>query len=119
MGNILSNKIKALRKMHYKNQAAFAEKLGLSTSAYSKIETGITVINHTRIKQIADLFQIPTAILLPEEDADIVRAKANYDELKITVDILQSEVMKLQSKLIEVYQENEVLKNKVETQYGS
>jgi len=68
MENTLGNKIRALRQMHYKKQAALEEKLGISIPAYSKIETGRTDINYSRLLQIADLFQIPPAYLLPDED---------------------------------------------------
>lgn len=95
MENTLGNKIKALRQKYYKNQASVAEKLGISIPAYSKIETGITDINYTRIKQIADLFQIPAANLLPDEDVDMITLKANRDELKVRVANLQSELSKV------------------------
>lgn len=114
MDHTIGNKIKRLRQKYYKNQADIAEKLGISVPAYSKIETGITDINYSRLLQIADLFQISPACLLPDEDIDMSNLKADRDKLKARVANLQSELLKLQSKLIEVYDENEVLKNKAQ-----
>ena len=112
MDNTIGNKIKRLRQKYYKNQAEIAEKLGISVAAYSKIETGITDINYSRLLQIADLFQIPATTLLPNENFEITNLKIDRDELKARVADLRSELTKLQSKLIDVYEENEVLKNK-------
>ncbi len=115
MENKLGNKIKALRQKHYKNQGAVAQKLGISIPAYSKIESGITDINCTRMKELAELFNIPTVNLLPDENVDMVILKANNDALKVRENDLQSAVIDLQSKLIDLYEENEMLKNKLET----
>ena len=52
----LGKKIKALRQQKDWLQGDVAKKLNISIPAYSKIESDITDINISRLKQIAEIF---------------------------------------------------------------
>jgi transcriptional regulator with XRE-family HTH domain len=58
----IGGKIKKLRELKNLTQSHMAEKLGLSQSAYSKIELGETEISYKRLTQIASVLN-----LKPEE----------------------------------------------------
>jgi transcriptional regulator with XRE-family HTH domain len=58
----IGGKIKKLRELKNLTQSHMAEKLGLSQSAYSKIELGETEISYKRLTQIANVLN-----LKPEE----------------------------------------------------
>jgi transcriptional regulator with XRE-family HTH domain len=54
----LSNKLKLLRSYKGLTQEKMAEKLGISTYAYAKIERCETNVSHNRLKQIAEVGDI-------------------------------------------------------------
>lgn len=60
-----------IRKLRYEklwSQAYVAKRLNLSISAFCKIEVGITDITMTRLKQIAELYEIPAYEIIKEDD---------------------------------------------------
>ena len=58
------NTLKILRKKNGLTQLYIADILGLSESAYSKIETGITDISLSKLELISDLYKMSVAELL-------------------------------------------------------
>jgi transcriptional regulator with XRE-family HTH domain len=54
----LSEKIKFIRSSKNWTQEYVAEKLGISTNSYAKIERGETNVNFSRLQQIADVMEI-------------------------------------------------------------
>lgn len=54
----LGNKIKKLRELRNYSQEYMAENLGLSQSAYSKLETDQTELSYNRLNKIAELLQV-------------------------------------------------------------
>ncbi|MGY4384179.1 transcriptional regulator with XRE-family HTH domain [Pedobacter sp. UYP24] len=102
----IGKNIKQLRQKKSWNQSDVATRLNISTPAFSKIETGITDINYSRLDQIAQLFEVPIAKLLSYE-GDMLQA-GRVQEIKDLKDKLfkrEEEILKLQGLLIELYEE--------------
>ncbi len=60
----LSDKIKIIRSYKNWTQEDVAEKLGISTNSYAKIERGETDVNFSRLQQIANVMEIELPDLL-------------------------------------------------------
>jgi len=56
--------VKDLRLKHEWKQSAVAKKLSISIPAFSKIETGATDINVTRLHELANVFSVPVSELV-------------------------------------------------------
>ena len=100
---------KNIRQLRHKNgwsQSQVAQQLEISIPAFSKIETGLTDINITRLHQIAKLFAVPiTSILLKDGENP---QSANIEELanlKTKLQKTEEEIIQLQKKLIGLYEE--------------
>lgn len=102
----LGKKIRLLRHQNGWSQEDVAKRLDISIPAFSKIETGITDVNLSRLQQIAKLFDMSVVQLLNFNDAD--------EEKKYTTDLEQAnrklqernnDVIELQKKVIELYEE--------------
>lgn len=101
-------KMKRLRVSQGKLQSDVAKDLGFSGPAYSKLETGVTEINVSRLMQIAELFQVDPCTLLPGKEELTAKQKTGAKTLD-----LYTQVIQLQSKLIEAYEKIEELKGKL------
>ncbi len=104
MGKTIGQKIRALRQKQNKSQGKIAEELGISIPAFSKIETGITDINISRLRQIAALFNVSPESIIVDESIDEKLNQLKTDASQQISD-LQNEVIKLQKKLIDSYDE--------------
>lgn len=105
MKNIGYN-IRQLRHKLNVNQQEISKRLKISIPAYSKIETGFTDINITRLYQIADLFQVPiTEILKDGDSTGSASHSAEITDLKEQLRIKEEEILKLSKKLIDLYEE--------------
>jgi transcriptional regulator with XRE-family HTH domain len=101
----LGKNIRLLRHQKGWSQEDVAKKLDISIPAFSKIETGITDINLTRLEQIANMFELSVTALI----------SFNSGEDEIKHDMLQAinkklldrefELINLQKKVIELYEE--------------
>ena len=60
----LSEKIKIMRDMNHWTQEDVAEKLGISTTGYAKIERGETKLSLHKLEQIANIFNIDVLELM-------------------------------------------------------
>lgn len=102
----LGKKIRLLRHQNGWSQEDVAKKLDISIPAFSKIETGITDINLSRLQQIAKLFDMTVVQLLNFNDADEQR-KYNSELELVNKKLLErnNEVIELQKKVIELYEE--------------
>ncbi|RZL30334.1 MAG: XRE family transcriptional regulator, partial [Pedobacter sp.] len=58
--NFIGSNIRQLRQKNGWSQGDVAQRLKISIPAFSKIETGITDINISRLEQIANLFDVST-----------------------------------------------------------
>ena len=102
----LGKKIRLLRHQKGWSQEDVAKKLDISIPAFSKIETGITDINLSRLEQIAILFDMTVVQLLTFNDEEQDQKFINELELvnKKLMD-RDAEVIDLQKKVIELFEE--------------
>lgn len=97
--------IRAVRHQHNWSQEEVSNKLGISIPAFSKIETGITDINLSRLQQIADIFELTLVQLLSFEDTqDNYQSTHLYDARK-KLENCENEIVELQRKVISLYEE--------------
>jgi len=97
--------IRTLRHQHGWSQEDVANRLGISIPAFSKIETGVTDINLSRLEQIANVFEVSVVYLLA---MDIKEAEHEPSNLSIAQKKLidrESEIANLQRKVILLYEE--------------
>ncbi|WP_255486748.1 helix-turn-helix domain-containing protein [Mucilaginibacter sp. SP1R1] len=98
--------IRILRRRHGWSLEDTAGRLDISAAALSKIETGFTDINFSRLSQIAAVYEVEVSALLTEDfrendhqpliTGSPVQNKAFHQE---------SEILALQSKIISLYEE--------------
>lgn len=102
----LGKRIRLLRHQRGWSQEDVAKRLEISIPAFSKIETGITDVNLSRLEQISKLFEISLVELLTFVDSEEQR---KYDsQLETANKNLQereAEIIRLQKKIIELYEE--------------
>jgi transcriptional regulator with XRE-family HTH domain len=102
----LGKKIRLLRHQKGWSQEDVAKRLDISIPAFSKIETGITDINLSRLEQIATLFDMGVVQLLTLNETD-------HDQKFITelenvhkrLSDRETEVIELQKKVTELFEE--------------
>jgi len=102
----LGKKIRLLRHQKGWSQEDVAKKLDISIPAFSKIETGITDINLSRLEQIAILFDMTVVQLLTFNDEE--QDQKFINELEVVNKKLMdrdAEVIDLQKKVIELFEE--------------
>ncbi|WP_242696025.1 helix-turn-helix domain-containing protein [Desertivirga brevis] len=104
--NNLGERIRLLRLKNQWTQESVANRLFISIPAYSKIETGITDLNLSRLEQIAKIFNLPLTELL---NLDKVRENEANDtalqELNLLLKERNQEVINLHKKIIDLYEE--------------
>lgn len=96
--------IRALRRQRRWSQEDVAKKLNISIAALSKIETGITDINLSRLLQISSIFNISLSSLLMINDVHVeplTPQELVYQQLHNR----DAEVIGLQNKIIALYEE--------------
>lgn len=102
----LGKKIRLLRHQKGWSQEDVAKRLDISIPAFSKIETGITDINLSRLEQISTLFEMSVVQLLTFNDTE--QQEKYVSELEVLTKRLQDrerEVIDLQKKIIDLYEE--------------
>ncbi|GAA4511964.1 hypothetical protein GCM10023173_05370 [Sphingobacterium thermophilum] len=104
--NTLGKKIRLLRHQKGWSQEDVAKRLDISIPAFSKIETGITDVNLSRLNQIAKLFNLSLVELLSTSDANEEKEKfAEINELQQRLQAREAEVIELQKKVIDLYEQ--------------
>jgi transcriptional regulator with XRE-family HTH domain len=102
----LGKKIRLLRHQKSWSQEEVAKRLDISIPAFSKIETGITDINLSRLEQIAALFEMSVVALLTynetEQDQKIASELESVNKKLMD---RETEVIDLQKKVIELFEE--------------
>ena len=102
----LGKKIRLLRHQKGWRQEDVAKRLDISIPAFSKIETGITDINLSRLEQISNLFEMSVVQLLTFNDLESDQKFVN--ELEVVNKKLtdrETEIIDLQKKVIELFEE--------------
>ena len=104
--NVIGKNIRQLRQKNGWSQGEVAKRLDISIPAFSKIETGITDINISRLDQIARLFEVSTLEIISNGSENL--QAGNSMELTVLKDKLavkEDEIIKLQKKVIDLYEE--------------
>lgn len=108
--SIVGKNIKQLRKKEDWTQAIVAKKLGLSIPAFSKIEAGVTDINITRLEEIAKIFGVSKFDIMYDGTNNTPSMQTNeIKELNVKIIRADDEILKLQSKVIDLYEELDIL----------
>jgi len=105
----IGKSIRILRHQHGWSQEDIANRLGISIPAFSKIETGVTDVNLSRLEQIANIYEVSVVQLLTvdNEQAEVAPSHLNLIQKKLSD--RENEIATLQRKVIELYEE---LRNK-------
>lgn len=103
----LGKKIKLLRHQRSWNQEDMAKRLDISIPAFSKIETGITDVNLSRLEQISGLFGMDVVELLTfnEDNKGQQSKNTEIEALADKVKRYEAEIVQLQRKVIDLYEE--------------
>ena len=109
-----SEKIKIMREMNQWTQEEVAEKLGMSTTGYAKIERGQTNVSVEKLKQIAQVFNLNVAQLLDDDERFVICSigdnHSNYNNYFGTNEKLSLENEKLKQLLSAKESEIDALK---------
>jgi transcriptional regulator with XRE-family HTH domain len=101
----LGKKIRLLRHQKSWSQEDVAKQLGISIPAFSKIETGITDINLSRLEQISKLFDLTVVQLLKLNDSENLEGyNTEFNGLTMKLREREVEVIDLQKKIIDLYE---------------
>jgi len=106
----IGKKIKTLRQQKGWSQSDIAGLLKISIPAFSKIESDITDLNISRLKQIAEVFGVQVYELVSE---DTEPNQSQIDELKNareTILMQAGKINRLQEYIITLYEELHKLK---------
>src|SRR5690554_5388759 len=103
-------KIKQLRELKNFTQEYMAQQLGLSTRAYSKIETGETQLTVNRLNEISHILGITPFEVLGFDDKNVFNNWGNQDGWNVGINHIN-----LPEKLIQQYEETiKSLKEQIE-----
>lgn len=104
--NYIGKNIRRLRQKKGWSQSQVAAELKISVPAFSKIETGITDINISRLMQIATLFNVSAAGILSQEEINGDQPRASeVNQLRDKLHQRDQELNDLQKRLIYMYEE--------------
>lgn len=103
----LGEKFKILRQKKGVNQKKMAELLEISIPAYSKLETGITDPNFSRINQIAEVHNLSLREFLDVGEEEASEQELAIIQLKEKISQLENAVIRLQTKLIDLYDKDD------------
>lgn len=107
----LSKKIRLLRHQRTWSQEDVANRLHISIPAYSKIETGITDVNISRLGELADIFELSLVQLLTFDDSKEQETQSSViEELSAKLHSREIEIIDMQKKIIDLYEELRSLK---------
>ncbi|MBS1666785.1 MAG: helix-turn-helix transcriptional regulator [Bacteroidetes bacterium] len=77
--NGIHRAIKKFRELKEMKQPEMAEKLNISLKAYQNFENGITKLDLERLKEVANIFEIPIEDLINSEDGVYISEIKNND----------------------------------------
>jgi transcriptional regulator with XRE-family HTH domain len=97
--------IRRLRENNNWSQHVIADRLNISIPAYSKIETGVTDVNLSRLEQIAHVFDIDLAGLFTNEGVHERISSREHERLEKELLESEKEIIQLQRKVIQLYDE--------------
>lgn len=101
----IGKNIRTFRHQHGWSQEDVANRLGISIPAFSKIETGVTDINLSRLEQIADIYEIDVVKILAMDVEEIEQQPSNLSIVQKKLIDREAEIVNLQRKVILLYEE--------------
>ncbi|OOQ60403.1 helix-turn-helix domain-containing protein [Mucilaginibacter pedocola] len=102
----VGKRIRDTRKGKGLNLHDVARLMGISVPAVSKLETGTTDINLSRLQQIADILEIDICFLLAgTENAKLVNQRIQTEAAEKRLALYDEEIVLLQRKVITLYEE--------------
>jgi len=118
--NALGKKIRLLRHQKGWSQEDVAKRLDISIPAFSKIETGITDVNLSRLNQISKLFNLTVVQLLSTSDSEEDKEYVNeVNALTQKLQLRDGEVIELQKKVIDLYESRQSAGTRTSSKYSS
>jgi transcriptional regulator with XRE-family HTH domain len=106
MNTAVGSNIRRLREENNWSQQVIADHLNISIPAYSKIETGVTDVNLSRLEQIAHFFNTGIAALFGDgKTTDIPPVSTQYTRLEKDLEDAEKEIIYLQRKVIQLFDE--------------
>jgi len=107
----LSKKIRLLRHQKGWSQEDVAKRLKISIPAFSKIETGITDVNVSRLQALADIFGMNLVQLVTFTDSEQQdKHHSDIEVLSVKLHEREIDLIDMQKKIIELYEELRTLK---------
>jgi len=104
--------IKSLRLRKGWKQNDIATRLSISIAAYSKIEAGITIVNLSRLTEIADVLDVTLQFILSSDKETMdLKNQDKINNLREEIAIKEEEYMKLQQTAINLYEELKIKQN--------
>ena len=98
--------IRTMRHERGWSQEDVSSRLGISIPAFSKIETGVTDINLSRLEQIANIFEVSVVNLLSLEYVEEPSTQdVNLNNIQKKLLDRETEITNLQRKVILLYEE--------------
>ena len=97
--------IRTIRHQRGWSQEDVANRLGISIPAFSKIETGVTDINLSRLEQIANIYEVNVTNLLSLETEEAEPQVSNLNVAQKKILDREAEIANLQRKVILLYEE--------------
>ena len=97
--------IRTLRHQQGWSQEDVADRLGISIPAFSKIETGVTDINLSRLEQIANIYEVNVVNLLALDIEETEPQVSNLSIAQKKITDRETEIANLQRKVILLYEE--------------
>lgn len=111
--------IRTMRHERGWSQEDVASRLGISIPAFSKIETGVTDINLSRLEQIANIFEVSVVNLLSLEYIEEPSLQdVNLNNIQKKLLDRETEITSLQRKVILLYEELLKQKSSIGIIYG-
>ncbi len=114
---LLGTKIKKMRELRNFTQEYIAEKLGITQSGYSKMETGEVEIPFIRLEQIAIILSVKVEDLINFDEKNVFNVTHNSGGINGNNNI-QNDVEKIgkiyEDKITKLEKENEYLKSVID-----
>jgi transcriptional regulator with XRE-family HTH domain len=101
----IGKNIRAFRHQHGWSQEDVANRLGISIPAFSKIETGVTDINLSRLEQIANIYELDVVQILAMDVEGVEQQPSNLSIVQKKLFDREAEIVNLQRKVILLYEE--------------
>ncbi|MES2810532.1 MAG: helix-turn-helix transcriptional regulator [Bacteroidota bacterium] len=101
----IGKNIRTFRHQHGWSQEDVANRLGISIPAFSKIETGVTDINLSRLEQIANIYEIDVVQILALDAEEVEQQPSNLSIMQKRLTDREAEIVNLQRKVILLYEE--------------